>query len=98
MFWAGMGVGEWGGRRGVWGWRGEGRGMGGVVAVFTSNRKIKSAVTGQAPVTLEWNNTPGIKQNKTKLERGTHVNINAEASRGEWSVMKGGMYSICAWS
>ena len=37
--------------------------MGGVVAVavFTSVRKIKSVVTGQAPVTLEWNNTLGKK-------------------------------------
>ena len=30
-----------------------------VVAVLALSRIIKSVVTGQAPVTLEWNNTPG---------------------------------------
>ena len=30
-----------------------------VVAVLTLTRIIKSVVTGQAPVTLEWKNIPG---------------------------------------
>ena len=30
----------------------------GVVAVLACTRIVKSVVTGQAPVTLEWHNTP----------------------------------------
>ena len=38
-----------------------------VVVVRTLTRIIKSVVTGQAPVTLEWRNTPG-KKNNTKAK------------------------------
>ena len=38
-----------------------------VVVVFTLTRMIKSVVTGQAPVTLEWKNTPGKNASKPKV-------------------------------
>ena len=41
-----------------------------VVIVLTLTRIIKSVVTGQAPVTLEWRNTPR-KKNTNKTKRGT---------------------------
>ena len=48
-----------------------------VVVVFTLTRIIKSVVTGQAPVTLEWRNTPGKKtQSKPKV---VHAYIIADA-------------------
>ena len=37
-----------------------------VVVVLTLTRRIKSVVTGQAPVTLELRNTPGKKHKQTK--------------------------------
>ena len=48
------------------------------VAVLTLTRIIKSVVTGQAPVTLEWKDTPGKKhkQNKKKV---VHAYIIADA-------------------
>ena len=48
-----------------------------VVVVLTLTRITKSVVTGQAPATLEWKNTPGKKQSKPKV---LHVHILAEAS------------------
>ena len=39
----------------------------GTVVVLTLTRIIKSVVTGQAPVSLEWKNTPGNKCSKAKL-------------------------------
>ena len=42
-----------------------------VVCVLTLTRIIKSVVTGQAPVTLEWRNTPGKKYKQTKS--GTRI-------------------------
>ena len=41
-----------------------------VVVVLTLTRKIKSMVTGQAPVTLEEKNIPGKAQSKPKVEHG----------------------------
>ena len=41
------------------------------VVVRTLTRTIKSMVTGQAPVTLEWKNTPGKKYKQTKS--GTRI-------------------------
>ena len=40
--------------------------------VLTLTRKIKSVVTGQAPVTLELRNTPGERQTKggTRIYQG----------------------------
>ena len=38
------------------------------VVVLTFTRIIKSVVTGQAPVTLEWRNTPQEKKHKQKLK------------------------------
>ena len=39
-----------------------------IVVVFLAlTRVIKCVVTGQAPVTLEWNNTSGKKRNKPKV-------------------------------
>ena len=46
-----------------------------VVIVLTLTRVIKSLVTGQAPVTLEWRNTPG-KKTKPKV---VHACIIADA-------------------
>ena len=43
-----------------------------VVVVLTLIHMIKSVVTGQAPVTLEWRNTPG-KKNTNKTESGTRI-------------------------
>ena len=37
-----------------------------IVVVLTLTRIIKSAVAGQAPVTLELRNTPGKKYKQTK--------------------------------
>ena len=37
-----------------------------VAVVLTITRIIKSVVTGQAPVTPEWRNTPGKKHKQTK--------------------------------
>ena len=46
---------------------------------YTLTRIVKSVVTGQAPVTLEWENTPGKRTNQTKSGTYTHVDIIAEA-------------------
>ena len=43
-----------------------------VVVVLTLTRIIKSVVTGRAPVTLEWRNTPG-KKHKQKQKWCTHI-------------------------
>ena len=43
-----------------------------VVVVLTLTRIIKSVVTGQAPVTLEWRNTSG-KKHKQKQKWYTHI-------------------------
>ena len=45
------------------------------MVVLTLTRIIKSVVTGQAPVTLEWRNTPG-KKHKPKV---VHAYIIADA-------------------
>ena len=37
-----------------------------VVVVLTLSRIIKSVITGQAPVILEWENIPGQKHKQTK--------------------------------
>ena len=37
-----------------------------LVVVFTLTRIIKSVVTGQAPITLEWTNTPGKEHNQNQ--------------------------------
>ena len=37
------------------------------VVVLTVTRIIKSVVTGQTRVTLEWNNTPGKKKKQKKV-------------------------------
>ena len=37
-----------------------------VVVVHTLTRIIKSVVAGQAPVTLEWKNTPGKKHKQNQ--------------------------------
>ena len=42
-----------------------------VVAVLTLTRIIKSVVTGQAPVSLEWRSIPGKKHKQAK--RGTRI-------------------------
>ena len=42
-------------------------GGGGVAVVLTLTLTIKSVVTGEAPVTLEWSRTPG-KNTQTKLK------------------------------
>ena len=39
---------------------------GSVSSLITLTRTIKPMVTGQAPVTLEWKNTPGKKHKQTK--------------------------------
>ena len=49
-----------------------------VVVVLTSTHIIKSVVTGQAPVTLEWKNTPGENTNKPKVVL-VHAYITADA-------------------
>ena len=46
-----------------------------LVVVLTLTRIIKSMVTGQAPVTLEWSNTPGKKHKPT----AEHAYITADA-------------------
>ena len=45
------------------------------VLVFTLTRIIESMVTGQAPVTLEWKNTPGKNQN-TSEPKVVHTHIS----------------------
>ena len=47
-----------------------------VVVVLTLTRIIKSVVTGQAPSTLEWKNTPGKNTSKQKV---VHAYIIAKA-------------------
>ena len=42
-----------------------------VVVVLTLTRIVNAMVTGQAPVTLEWRNTPGEKRKQTKS--GTRI-------------------------
>ena len=50
-----------------------------VVVVLTFTRIIKSVVRGQAPVTLEWRNTPREKtQTKRKV---VHAYIIADANK-----------------
>ena len=45
-----------------------------VVVVLTLTRTIKSVVTGQAPVTLDWRDTPEKKQNQ-KHKSGARISI-----------------------
>ena len=47
-----------------------------VIVVLILTRIIKSVVTGQPPVTLEWRNVPG--QNNTK-QKVVHAYITADA-------------------
>ena len=44
-----------------------------VAAAVTFARIIQSVVTGQAPVTLEWNNTPGEKKTNQKWYTYTRI-------------------------
>ena len=44
-----------------------------VVVVVTITRIMKSVVIGQAPVTLEWRNTPGEKKHKQNQKWYTHT-------------------------
>ena len=49
------------------------------VAAITSTRIIKSVVTGQAPATMDWKNTPGEKTKHTKsgkyTSKGAHIHL-----------------------
>ena len=54
---------------------------GAVVVVLTSTRIIKSVVTGQAPVTLGWRNTPGKEHKQPKV---VNAYITADAITVYW--------------
>ena len=46
-----------------------------VNVVLTNTRIIKSVVAGQAPVTLEWRNTPGKTHTNTQKKTRTYSHV-----------------------